>query len=139
MSETWLKAYRANKDAIWIRCKLSNNEELFYDKFEGWLSIKEKCEKENLFFNELSLQFRSNNFHIDTKDCDGIYLIRSVLGQVGSESKNYYTVGKIYGTAVKKQMVLVPELIVDKEFEQNVSECFAQAVIYNETTKNRKE
>lgn len=139
MSDKWLEAYRVNKSAIWIRCSLSNGEELFYDKFDGWLNLKEKCEKEKIFFNTLSLQFRSNKLDLDVKDCDAIYLIRSVMGQIGSDTRNYYTVGKVCGTKVKKQMILVPELIVDKEFEENVSECFSEAIIYNETTKNGKE
>lgn len=139
MSDKWLEAYRGNKSAIWIRCLLSNGEELFYDKFDGWLKLKEKCEKEKVFFNTLSLQFRSNKLDLDIKDCDAIYLIRSVMGQIGSDTRNYYTVGKVRGTKVSKQMILVPELIVDKEFEEDVSECFSEAIIYNETAKNRKE
>lgn len=139
MSDKWLEAYRGNKSAIWIRCSLSNGEELFYDKFDGWLELKKKCEKEKVFFNTLSLQFRSNKIDIDISDCDAIYLIRSVLGQIGADTKNYYTVGKVRGTKVSKQMILVPELIVDKEFEENVSECFSEAIIYNETAKNGKE
>lgn len=139
MNDKWIEAYRTNKSAIWIRCSLSTGEELFYDKFDGWLNLKEKCEKEKVFFNTLSLQFRSNKLDLDVKDCDAIYLIRSVMGQIGSDTKNYYTVGKIRGTKVSKQMILVPELIVDKEFEEDVSECFSEAIIYNETAKNRKE
>lgn len=139
MSDKWLEAYRTNKSAIWIRCSLSNGEDLFYDKFDGWLVLKEKCEKEKLFLNTLSLQFRSNKLDLDIKNCDAIYLIRSVMGQIGSDTRNYYTVGKVRGTKVSKQMILVPELIVDKEFEEDVSECFSEAIIYNETTKNRKE
>lgn len=139
MSDKWLEAYRGNKSAIWIRCLLSSGEELFYDKFDGWLNLKEKCEKEKVFFNTLSLQFRSNKLDLDIKDCDAIYMIRSVMGQIGSDTRNYYTVGKVRGTKVSKQMILVPELIVDKEFEEDVSECFSEAIIYNETTKNGKE
>lgn len=139
MSDKWLEAYRGNKSAIWIRCLLSSGEELFYDKFDGWLNLKEKCEKEKVFFNTLSLQFRSNKLDLDIKDCDAIYMIRSVMGQIGSDTRNYYTVGKVRGTKVSKQMILVPELIVDKEFEEDVSECFSEAIIYNETAKNRKE
>lgn len=138
-NDKWREAYRKNIDAIWIRCSLSNGEELFYDNFDGWRIIKEKCEREKLFFNSLSLQFRSHKVNIDLKDCDGVYLIRSVMGQIGNDTKNYYTFGRIVGDKVKKQMWLIPELIVDKEFEGNVSDCFQEAIIYNETTKNGKE
>ena len=139
MSDKWIEAYRTNKSAIWIRCTLSNGEELFYDKFEGWLNIKDRCKTDRLFIDALSLQFKSHKLDIDVKDCDAIYLIRSVMGQIGSDTRNYYTVGKVRGDKVSKQMILVPELIVDKEFEENVSECFSEAIIYNETSANRKE
>lgn len=139
MSDKWIDAYRTNKSAVWIRCTLSNGEELFYDKFDGWKEVKAKCEKEKLFFNSLSLQFRSHKIDVDITDCDGIYLIRSVMGQIGSETRNYYTFGRIFDNKVKKQMWLVPELIIDKEFEEDVSDCFQEAIIYNETRKNRKE
>jgi len=136
MSDKWLEAYRTNKTAIWIRCVLNNDEELFFDKFEGWKDIKQKCESEKLFFKSLSLQYRSHKVDVDISECDGVYLIRSVMGQIGSDTKNYYTFGRIFGDKVKKQMWLVPELIVDKEFEESVNECFPEAIIYNEAQKN---
>jgi hypothetical protein len=58
------------------------------------------------------------------------------MGQIGSDTKNYYTFGRIFGNKVKKEMWLVPELIIDKEFEESIDECFPEAIIYNETQKN---
>lgn len=136
MSDKWIDAYRTNKSAVWIRCTLSNGEELFYDKFDGWKEIKKKCESEKLFFKSLSLQFRSHKVDVDVSDCDGVYLIRSVMGQIGGDTRNYYTFGRIFGDKVKKQMWLVPELIVDKEFEESINDCFAETIIYNEASKN---
>lgn len=136
MNKNFRKAYLNNKEAIWIICTLSNNEEVFFDSFDGWKEIKEKCKNNKLFLNSLSLQFRSHKVDLDISNCDAIYLIRSVMGQVGGETKNYYTFGRIYGDKVKKQMWLVPELIIDKEFEETTNECFAEAIIRNETKKN---
>jgi hypothetical protein len=138
MSDKWLEAYRSNKQAVWIRCILTNNEELFFDKFDGWKYIKQKCESEKLFLHSLSLQFRSHKIDVDVSECDGVYLIRSVMGQIGGDTKNYYTFGRIFGDKIKKQMWLVPELVVDKEFEESISDCFNEAIIYNETKKNGK-
>lgn len=136
--EKWLEAYRSNKDAIWIKCKLTNGEDLFFDEFNGWKTLKTKCETENIFFEELSLQFRSHKINIDISDCDGVYLIRSVMGQIGSDSKNYFTTGKVINDKVHKKMWLVPELITEKEFIDDVEECFAEAIIYDKTKKNRE-
>jgi hypothetical protein len=137
--DKWLEAYRQNKGAIWIKCTLSNDEFLFFDQFNGWKTIKQKCEKENLFLKKLSLQFRSHEVDIDTDNCDGVYLIRSVMGQFGSDTKNYYTTGKVVGNKVYKKMWLIPELIVEKEIEDDIEDCFSEAIIYNETKTDREE
>lgn len=135
--EKWLKQYRTNKKAVWIRCKLTNGEEFNYDKFEGWRAIKDKCDKENLFLSELYLQYRSHKATIDiSQDVDGVYLIRSLLGAIGSDSKEYYTVGLVKGDSVSKKMWITPELVLDKEYEDEVENCFEEAIIYDKTKKN---
>ncbi len=135
--EKWLKQYRTNKKAVWIRCKLTNGEEFNYDKFEGWRAIKDKCDKENLFLSELYLQYRSHTATIDiSEDVDGVYLIRSLLGAIGSDSKEYYTVGLVKGDNVSKKMWITPELVLDKEYEDEIENCFEEAIIYDKTKKN---
>jgi hypothetical protein len=133
---SWIQDYKKNIDGLWIRCTLTTGEELYFDKFDGWKTIKAICDKEKLFIDSLSLQFRSHKIDLDVKNCDAVYLIRSVFGQLGGETKNYYTFGRVVGDKVKKQMWLVPELIMDKEFEETINECFAETIIYNETQKN---
>lgn len=139
---SWLEHYRTNKNAVWIKCKLTNGEELFYDKFAGWLSLKEKCLRENLFFSRLSLQFRSHEVELDVDNCDGVYLIRSLLGEFGGRTRQYFTFGRVDGENVSKKMWLVPELVADKQRVDHVSECFSEAIIPNvlkETPTNREE
>ncbi len=133
----WIDAYRTNKQAIWIRCILTNDEELFFDSFNGWKIIKEKCDTQKLFFKQLSLQFRSHQVNIDIDNCDGVYLIRSLLGQIGGPTKNYYTTGKVIGDKVYKTVWMIPELIPEKEnIKDDITQCFEEAIIYNETKKN---
>lgn len=133
----WIEIYRKNKQAIWIRCILTNDEELFFDSFEGWKALKIKCDKEKLFFKELSLQFRSNKVNIDIDNCDGIYLIKSVLGQIGGPTRNFYTTGKVVGNTVYKTVWMIPELIVHKDnIKDDITQCFEEAIIYNEAKKN---
>lgn len=135
-NQTWLEAYRKNKNAIWIKCTLSNGESLFFDEFDGWRTIKNICETQNIFLRKLSLQFRSHEVDIDIDNCDGVYLIRSILGQLGSDTQNFYTVGKVVKNKVYKKLFLIPELIVTKEVEDDIEDCFAEAIIYNEEKKN---
>ena len=126
----WLEQYRSNKSAIWINVMLTNGQEFYYDKYDGWLSIKEKCEKDALFVKELTLQFRSHEVEIDLTDAEGVYLIRSAMGQFGGTTKNYFTTGILKQNKVYKKMWIVPELVVDKEIEDNIEDCFEEALIY---------
>jgi len=126
----WLEQYRSNKHAIWINIRLTNGKEFYYDEYDGWLSIKDKCDEEGLFVEEMTLQFRSHEVEIDLTDAEGIYFIRSAMGQFGGNTKNYFTTGILKQDKVYKKMWIVPELVVDKEIVDNVEDCFEEALIY---------
>lgn len=134
--DKWIKDYRTNKNAVWIRCKLTNGQEFNFDVFEGWRILKYKCEKDKLFFSELMLQFRSHCVTIDVDGASAIYLIRSIMGQFGAESKHYYTTGVLKDGKVHKKMWIIPELMVDKEFVDDIEDCFEEALIYDKTRTN---
>lgn len=134
--DKFIEAYKTNKTAVWIRCKLTNGEEYNFDRHEQWRDLKERCESEKIYFSELCLQYKSHKESIDIDDSDGIYLIRSAMGQMGGETKNYFTVGTVNGDKVKKKMWLTPELIVDKEYEDEIENCFKEAIIYDKTKEN---
>lgn len=133
---SWIERYRSNKDAIWIKCELTNGESIYLDRYNDWLDLKKKLEKEKVFFNKLSLQFRSHEIFLNVDDCDGIYLVRSILGQIGSSVKNYFTFGRIIDKKVHKEMWIVPELIFERNETDDITDCFPEAIIYNETKKN---
>ena len=42
------------------------------------------------------------------------------MGQMGGETKNYFTTGIINGEKVKKKMWITPELIVTNEYEDEI-------------------
>ena len=134
--DEFLKAYRTNKNAIWIRCKLTNGEEFNFDKHEDWRNLKQRCESENLYLSELYLQYRSHQEKIDIDDSKGIYVIKSVMGQMGGDTKHYFTTGKVLNDKVEKKMWITPELIVDKEYDDEIENCFEEAIIYDKTKKN---
>lgn len=133
----FIKLYKKNKKAVWIKAKLSNGKCYFYDTHKGWLQIKEICDDKSLFISDLRLQYRSHEVTIDISNCDGVYLIRSVMGQWGADSREFYTVGLVNHAKVSKKMYMIPELIVDKEYDSTVDECFTEAMIYDKR-KNRK-
>lgn len=139
-NEEWLSRYRTNKKAVWIKCKLDNGEYRYYDTFSGWTDLKKECEDSGLSLESLSLQYRSHEVDIDIQDCEGIYLVRSVMGKIGDTSRQYYTTGKVSNGKVSKQMWAVPDLVLDKEYTDDVEDCFGEAIIYNEKTRaERKE
>jgi len=139
-NQDWLKAYRTDKQATWVKCKLCIGEYVYINDFSNqWTALKKRCEEEDIYIKELSLQFRSHEVKLDISDVDGIYLIRSIKGQFNGESKHYFTFGRIFGDQVFKQLWLVPELILENTSDETIEQCFEEAIIYDQKkTKNRK-
>lgn len=140
-NEKFLEKYRTNKQAVWIKIKLTNGKEFYFSKYETWKDIKAICEIQDTFIQEFFLQFRSHEIEIAVEDCEGVYLIRSILGQMGGESKHYYTVGTIDGDVVSKKMYIIPELVEEKSYEDDIDSCFPEGIIYNakkEKTKDKQ-
>ena len=139
-NESFLKHYRTDKQAVWTKCRLTDGREYYFAKYDTWKMIKAYCEKNKSFIEEFSLQFRSHEVNIDIpEDIDGLYYVRSVLGKIGGATNEYLTVGLVRGENVSKQMWMIPELVVDKTFEEGINECFAEAIIYNEKKKKNRE
>lgn len=129
--EQWLEEYRKDKYKIWIRATLSNNIEYYLPDHNKWIELKSFCEKNKLKVNKLGLQYRSHFVEVDTSDTDGVYLIRSLIGRMGENSKQSITIGKVHGNVVKKTMWVTPELVEDLSDEDPIENCFEEAIIYN--------
>ena len=136
-NEKFLEKYRTNKQAIWIKIKLPNGKELLFDKYEVWKDIKSVCDNTDVFISNFHLQFRSHEIKIDIEDADAIYFIRSVMGQMGGDTKHYYTVGVLRGDIVSKKMFIIPELVEEKSYEDDIESCFPEGLIYNAQKKKK--
>ena len=122
----------------WIKCKLTNGEDIFCPNHKGWLDIKAKCDSESLFLTEWSLQFRSHEVKIDIdEDAEGVYFARSVMGIMGAKPFQYYTTGILKNDRVHKKMWLIPELIADRTAVNLIQECFTETLIYNNAKKKK--
>jgi len=129
--DQWLVEYRKDKYKIWVKIILSNNEEKYFCDYKDWYNIKTYCNSNKIDVKEIGLQYRSNYLGVDTTDCDGVYLVQSMIGLMGEQSRKTYTVGKIYGNIVKKQIFMTPELIQDREDKDSVDTCFEEGLLYH--------
>lgn len=129
--DQWLEEYRKDKYKIWIKIILSNSEERYFSDYKDWYSIKEYCKNNKVNIDQIGLQYRSNYLGVDTVDCDGVYLVQSMIGFMGEQSRKTYTVGKIHGQVVKKQVFMTPELIEDRVDEDSVESCFEEGLLYH--------
>ena len=129
--DQWLSEYRKDKYQIWVKILFSNNEERYFCDYKDWHLIKEYCQREIINVVEIGLQYRSNYLGVDARDCDGIYLVQSLIGVMGEQSKKTYTVGKIHGDIVEKQVFLTPELIEDRVEKDSISSCFEEGLLYH--------
>ena len=58
------------------------------------------------------------------------------MGQMGQKTKNFYTTGILKRGIVHKKMWLIPELVVEKELEDDLGDCFEEALIRDEQKKS---
>lgn len=137
--DKWLASYRTNKSATWLKIKLTDGQLYFTTDHKDWLKVKEHCDKNSVFLSEMELQFRSHCVIMDIGESDAIYFVPSVMGMVGGETKQYYTVGLLKDGLMHKKMWKVPELIMERETTEDIEHCFTEAIIYNgeEKKENR--
>ena len=126
------KAIRgAGEKEVFINVELSNGRDVYFSDYKYWHQIKEICSSDGVGLRRLALQFRSHLEEIDIANAEAVYLVRSVMGQIGYKSKKYFTTGTLVDGVVHKKMWLTPELIVEKEYKDNIEGCFEEAMIYN--------
>lgn len=135
----WSEVFRTNIRATWLIVTLKDGTEYFVDSTERWHELKRYCDNNNIFLSKLSIQFKSHRERIDITDIDGIYFAKSVIGLLGAESKQTYTIGKLKNGIVQKTMWLIPELIVEREYDDYESSCFKESIIYDQKKTNGKE
>jgi len=138
--ENWRKIYSSStheeRKKIWICIETSDKIEIYLRQYEDWYLFQQYIDQNSLKINKIGLRYKSNIFYIDTVESDGVYLIRSVKGEFGGKTKQCFTVGLICGSIVKKTMVLTPELIEEQSYEDEVENCFKEAIVYHAKEKS---
>ena len=100
--EQFKKALRgAGEKEVFINVELSNGKDVYFCYYDDLLKIKNICSSEDLTLSRLALQFRSHLEEIDIANAEAVYLVRSVMGQIGERSKSYcYTMQDLYQSIV---------------------------------------
>ena len=138
--EGWKEYYRNNPDSrknVWIYVKFSNNSVVFLKDIKEWLTIPSYCKQKSLDVHVIGLQYKSHRETIDCSQSDGAYVVTSLRGQLGADAKQCFTLGKIQGDKVLKELWSTPELTREDHFEDSVETCFREALVYNEKTKSK--
>lgn len=129
--DAWLQEYKKDKYKVWIRATLSNKQEYYLPDIESWKNLKQLCLDSRLKVTKIGLQYRSHSIEVDTSDTDGVYLIKSLIGMMGSNSRQTITIGKLYGNTIKKTLWVVPELIEEFTTNDTIENSFEEVLIYD--------
>jgi len=133
--KNWNKVYKSldteNKRKVWIVVWLDNGENLFLQEHSQWLKLKNYVESKNLKILKVGLRYRSHQIETETTEAEAVYIVRSIFGQVGSETRQTYTIGQLKDGVVYKTVWFAPELIEQESYEDTLENCFKEALIDN--------
>jgi hypothetical protein len=119
-----------NTKNIWI-VAVTNSDTYYLQNFDDWLKFKKNCDNSNIKLRSVGLQYKSHRVKQDVSQADGAYVIRSVKANFGGESIDTFVTGIVNGNKVSKILWSTPSLIPEDEFEEDVSKCFKEAIIYH--------
>ena len=126
--KAWMEEYKKDKYKIWVIVSFDDNE-FFFKDYQDWFKIQAKIKEGNHVVSKVSLQYRSHILPIVIKDCDGVYIIRSIIGKVGGKSIDTMTVGLIKGDEVHKTSWSLPDLTEKDKNVDKIEDCFNEAVL----------
>lgn len=121
--EKWKDAYKNDKYKIWFWIYFEENFLAFND-YNDWYKVIEMNKK----ITKICLQYRSQIIeNIIPKDCEGVYLVRSILGKIGEEPIHTTTIGLLKNGIVNKKIYLNTGLIEKYTESSSIEDCFKQA------------
>jgi hypothetical protein len=131
--DAWKKVFISDqslKHNTWIYVKLDNDQELFLRHHNEWLTLSSYCKNNNANIKSVGLRYRSHQIQVNTESAEGVYLVRSVKGEFGGNTKQCFTIGLLNDGVVDKTMWLTPELVEESKIRDKVEDCFQEALIY---------
>lgn len=126
--DAWRQEYRKDKTKIWIIVHFQHCVYYFAD-YEDWYEIKKLGPKLGPI-QEIKLQYRSHIVSTGkVRQCEGVYLVRSIIGKIGGEPIKTITVGLIKGDKVHKTCWSLPDLTQRESTVDNIEDCFKEAMV----------
>lgn len=131
--EKWLTLYRKpeNRRKVWIYVVTSDGQDIFIDKYDEWLEFQDYIDSNDLQIKKIGLQFKSNVVQHEVEDAEAVYVVRSVKGQLNSDTLQCYTIGLLKDGEVSKTFYIVPSLTPDIKCVDDFESCFKEAFVYN--------
>lgn len=121
-----------DRSVTWIFFVTDRNEKVFLHEWKDWLTVQNYCIKNERNIASVGLRYKGNEISVDIpKSARGVYLIKSARGQMGFSSKKSVTIGIVDGSVVRKTHWLVPELIEDLKFVDDIESCHQPAIVFN--------
>ena len=109
-------------NTVWC-VTLNNGQEIFDDNGrrdknghimkDSWLRLKEYCDSNNLWIDNIYFKFRSHTEQIEKSD-DGYFLKRGILGSPGNQAIQFMIIGNVKNNSIFTTKWRVPELIPDE-------------------------
>lgn len=124
----------SNTKNIWI-VATTESDTYYLQGFDDWLRFKKNCDGSKTNLTSIGLQYKSHHVKQDVSNADGAYVIRSVKANLGGESIDTFVTGIVNDKKVTKILWSIPSLIPEDEFEEDVAQCFEEAIIYNNGKK----
>ena len=139
--DQWKKTYKTlDQDAkknVWIVAQLSNQTTVFLKEYSQWLQLKDYVESNKFNIVKIGLRYKSHQIEKEVDNADAVYVVRSILGQVGADTKQTYTIGLLDSEDVMKTVWFAPELVEQESYKDTLQNCFKEALIYNVTGQTK--
>lgn len=107
-----------DEKVIWIAL-LSDDQIVFQDDdregtyhHSAWVRLKDYCEQEGVYIEDLKIKFRSHVVPIPKSD--GYHFIKGVGCMVGFDPEEFFIVGTLENGTLKRTWYKVPEIVENK-------------------------
>lgn len=130
--EAWVDNYKKSKSRrnTWIVLKCKGKENIYIETINDWLDYVSRNNKAAVI-ESVGLQYKSHVITQDVDKCDGVYITKAAMGQIGGMTLDGFTIGVVKGDNVVKTLWKVPELIEDNNYTDKIENCFEEAILSN--------